>query len=368
MDFFASLESGAAWPNQLTVGLIHCLQKRPHCPSVNDYRPITVCSLLYRVYAGIRAGQLLSHLATSSAFLQCGFIKQRQAADVWYFIGVCIELSVQHSTPIHGLVADLVKAYNTLPRTPVFECLKHIGVPVWFLQLWQSHLTAFTRHFIVHRSCGIGIRSSTGFAEGCPLACVAMTVLDQLWHAFQTYHVPRALPVSYVDNLELVSPSLQHLLDGFTCLRHFCSLLDLQIDHDSLYMWSTSAEGRKVLKSNGHKVSLGARDLGGQVVYCGQLRNRILVNRIEDTSNSFQSLRVSRQSVSAKKANVLQVLLPRALHGCEAVLLGDNHITKLRSQVSKALRWDRAGSSPIVRISLLNTLPLIQAGIRSGGV
>lgn len=358
LDFFASLEAGAPWPQQLTVGLIHCLQKRSHCPSINDYRPITVCSILYRVYAGIRAGQLLSQLAKSSALMQCGFIKHRQAADVWYFIGVCIELSVQHCTPVHGLVADLVKAYNTLPRTPVFECLKHIGVPVWFLQLWQSHLKAFTRRFIVHRSCGTGIRSSTGFAEGCPLSCVAMTVLDQLWHAFQTYHVPRALPVSYVDNLELVSPSLPYLLDGFACLRQFCSLLDLQIDHDSLYMWSTSAEGRKELKSNGYKVSLGARDLGGQVVYCGQLRNRILVSRIEDTLSSFQSLRGSRQSISAKKVNVLQVLLPRALHGCEAVLLGKDHIIKLRSHVSRALRWDRAGSSPIVRISLLNTIAI----------
>ncbi len=219
-----------------------------------------------------------------------------------YFIGVCIELLVQHNTPVHGVVADLVKAYNSLPRTPVSECLRHIGVPEWFLQLWQSHLTAFTRHFIVHRSCGPGIRSSTGFAEGCPLSCVAMTILDQLWHAFQVCHVPRALPVSYVDNLELVSPSLPHLLDGLACLRQFCSLLDLQIDQDSLYLWSTSAEGRKELKSNGYKVSLGARDLGGQVIYCSQLRNRVLVSRIEDTFGSFESLRGSRQSIAANSS------------------------------------------------------------------
>ena len=75
--------------------------------------------------------------------MQCGFMQGKEAADVWYFVGVCLELATHQSVPVHGLVADLVKAYNTLPRKPVFFCLERLGVPVWFLQAWQAHLDQF---------------------------------------------------------------------------------------------------------------------------------------------------------------------------------------------------------------------------------
>eukprot|EP00438_Fugacium_kawagutii_P032762 Skav206031 [mRNA] locus=scaffold1314:405963:416245:+ [translate_table: standard] len=54
-------------------------------------------------------------------------------------------------------------------------------------------------------------------------------------------------------------------------------------------------------------------------------------------------------------SNIVQVLWPRALHGCAAVCVADSHIDKLRSGVMLALRWNRAGASPLVRVGLLHT-------------
>ena len=153
IDFFERIESTAKWPAQFTVGLIHLLQKKDDIHDVNGFRPITVMSLLYRVYTGIRAGQLLSQIASLAADWQCGFMQGKQAADLWIFIGVCVELSLQQQTPVHGYVADLVKAYNTLPRHPVFRLLACIGVPDWFLTCWSAHLKEFSRMFVVRGAC-----------------------------------------------------------------------------------------------------------------------------------------------------------------------------------------------------------------------
>ena len=110
LDFFRDIESGGCWPKQWNVGLIHLLQKKDSSTQVNGFRPITVTSLFYRVYAGIRAGQLLHQIAVLTEEFQCGFMAGRQAANVWYFIGVCLEVAIQQDVPIHGLVADLVKS------------------------------------------------------------------------------------------------------------------------------------------------------------------------------------------------------------------------------------------------------------------
>ncbi len=306
LDFFSYLENGGEWPTQMSVRVIHCLQKRDGFKA-NDFRPITVLSIHYRVYAGIRAGQLLAQLTASASFMQCGFLKSRQASDIWYFVGVCVEVSLQSAMPVHGCVADIIKAYNCLPRQPTFQALKLLGVPQWFLTLWSSHLQKFTRYFVVRRTCGPPLTSSTGFAEGCPLSCVAMCVIGHMWHRWQAFHMPRCLPLSYVDNLELISAETADLLSGISALRSFCSALDISIDESCLYVWSTSSIGRRHLVSQGFKLSRGARDLGGQVDYTAKLHNKVLTNRIEESLHWYLTLRASRMPTAVKVANITQV-------------------------------------------------------------
>eukprot|EP00435_Cladocopium_sp_Y103_P028358 s1432_g7.t1 len=355
IDGYHQVEHGHAWPQQWCVGLIHCLQKRDNSTSVDHYRPITIMSLFYRLFAGIRAGQLLSQLAQHADEMQCGFLQGRQAADVGYFIGVCLELSTHQSTPVHGLVADLVKAYNTLPRKPAFKCLEILGVPAWFLSSWASHLQVFQRFFVVNRCVSDPVLSVTGFPEGCPLACVAMTALDCFWHWAVRTRAPRVLPLSYVDNLELVCDAVEDLVLAAETQDQFCARLDLEIDHPRLYAWASTSEGRRALKTRGYQVSLSDRDLGGQVIYSKQLRNKVMTDRIASVQPFFQKLRQAPLPQKAKILNILQVLWPRALHGIEAVSVGQAHLNKLRSGVMRALSWDRPGASPFIRLGLLHT-------------
>lgn len=105
----------------------------------------------------------------------------------------------------------------------------------------------------------------------------------------------------------------------------------------------------------GHKVKYGDRDLGGQVCYSNQLRNRVLTDRIQSVLPVFDKLRKAAHPGFVSQANIFQVLWPRALHGVEAVVLGFDHLVKLRTGAMKAMKWNRGGASPIVRLSLLHT-------------
>jgi hypothetical protein len=93
--------------------------------------------------------------------------------------------------------------------------------------------------------------------------------------------------------------------------------------------------------------------LGGQVIYSRQLRNKVLPDRIVGTLPYFGQLRKAALPVAVKILNIKQVLWPRAMHGIEAASLGKGHLQKLRSGVMRALKWDRAGASPLIRLGLL---------------
>ena len=115
VDLFSAIEDGVPLLAQWCIGLLHFLQKRASSSTVDGFRPITVTSFFYRIYAGIRSGQSLAQLSTRANRFQCSFVQGRQASDVWYLVGVCLELAMQQSTPLFGAVADVVKAYKALP-------------------------------------------------------------------------------------------------------------------------------------------------------------------------------------------------------------------------------------------------------------
>lgn len=92
-----------------------------------------------------------------------------------------------------------------------------------------------------------------------------MAALDLTWHCWQVSQAPRALPLSYVDNLELICDDIPALQQGTAALTRFCDALDLQLDLPSFYAWSSVSAGRRELRLQGYQVSLGNRDLGGQV-------------------------------------------------------------------------------------------------------
>ena len=214
IDFFTALETGHSWPQQWSVALVHCIEKTPQAQSTNSFRPITLFSMLYRWWAGTRASLILAHLSKFAASTQCGFLPNCQASDIWWYVQVCIEQSALSNEPIHGVVADLVKAYNLLPRPPVWQILHRLGIPLHFLDCWGRFLAGARRHFVVRGSCSDGLWSVTGFPEGCPLSCCAMVAIDVLWHYYHATFSPFCEALSYVDNLELVGRDPNEVLQS----------------------------------------------------------------------------------------------------------------------------------------------------------
>ena len=355
IEFFHRAEQGQGWPDQWLRAHIHCLAKKDDAEDVGSYRPITLFSLAYRVWAGIRAKQILSFLGLFRFEHQSGFLPHAMASDVWFFVQAEIETAYATGSQRCGLVADLVKAYNTIPRLPVKCFLNTVGAPEALTACWHDFLGGLKRCFVVRNSVSDSALSFTGYPEGCPLSCCAMVCLDIAWHAYQQKFAPVVQHFSFVDNLELVASDVRSLIRSFCVMEEFSRICDLEIDRPKLYSWATSSTNRRALEAGGFRIQLEARDLGGQANYSAKSFVKTITARIDGIQSCFSDLRKSTLDTWARVRCLSNALWPRALHGCESVRLGEGHFAKLRSGAMTACRWNRPGSSPWVRIALLKT-------------
>ena len=194
-------EATGRWPSQALQAVVTALEKRPDSSRVQHYRPITVLSLFYRTWASIQSRHCLGHLAHFAGDGLRGCLPGRSAAGLWYELQTLLEEAGLSATPKMGIIADLSKAFNNIPRIPTFALARRLGLPQGLLRGWLGALTGLARRFKVRVSIGPSLFSVTGFPEGDPLSCTAMVLVDLAYHRAILARVPQAIPFSFVDDL-----------------------------------------------------------------------------------------------------------------------------------------------------------------------
>lgn len=254
--------------------------------------------------------------------------------------------------PASGFVADLVKAFNTLPRLPVLHTARLFGVEHSTVTGWAGALAGVRRRFAVRQSFSSGLDSDTGLPEGCGLSCLGMLILDELLRRWLKCLSPDIHGLTFVDNWEVYVKSEQWLLPAYQRLEQFVQMLDLQLDSKKTYFWSTSGVIRHRLRSAGRTVCLHARDLGAHVVYSKQLGNSTLTSRINGLDSFWDKLAGASGSFAQKVRVVLTAAWPRAFHASAAVIVGRRHLDGLRTRCMQALHLAKPGASPWLQFGL----------------
>ena len=177
---------------------------------------------------------------------------------------------------------DLVKAFNNLPRDPLFQVAAIVGVPTALTRPWSRFLDKFERRFMIRQHVNMPVLSTCGFPEGCPLSTAAMALTDLVFHAYMAVFSPRVSSFSFVDNLGMTTSDPGSLAQGYNTAQCFVELLGLELDRDKTYVWSVKASQRRELRLLCLPVLEHARDLGGLMSYGRSVRNSTLRHRMQD--------------------------------------------------------------------------------------
>ncbi len=354
LDLFVAIETTGCWPSELLIGHITAIEKTESASSVQDYRPICVFPVAFRVWASIRAKQALLWLSKLAPPALLGNCPGRQAAEIWFELSLRIEDAMYSGVALSGCVGDVVKAFNCLPRVPVFLVARHLRLPTQLINTWHAAVSGVRRHFVVDGATGPPIASSTGFPEGDPLSVVAMFLLNIAYHQFMDASLPSITSWSYVDNWETSGTSIDEICDSPNQMIQFADMLDLQIDLKKLFVWSTDSLARHRFRGARMAVQLHARDLGGHMCYSKQNTCHTIKARLATLSPFWIWFRRS-VAPTVQKIRLLQaVAWPRCLHGIETTWIGDHHFTTLRAAAMKALGFESQGASSLLQFSLLS--------------
>ena len=353
LDVYTHAESTGAWPDQAMQAVISALEKRPNASRVGDYRPITIISLVYRIWSGIRSRQCLRHLMQFCGTHQHGCLPGRSATNVWFDTQASIELARRAGVHRTGVISDIIKAFNCIPREPVFALAIALGLPVNIVRAWQGALTRLQRRFKIRGSVSPGLGSTTGFPEGDGLSCTAVAILGISFHRFMLHKAPDVRAITYVDNLAGVSDSCSAVISAWGAFQEWAQAWDLQLD--KTVAWSTCPVGRRNLRLAGFQVVLDGPDLGGHMQYALRRTNFGLVGRITSFELAWlrlgQSLAPYRQKVLAIRA----AAWPATLHACSLVHLGGRHFDTLRTHAAKALNSSGPGVNAKLLLSFVET-------------
>lgn len=177
--------------------------------------------MIYRCWSSLRAAAVLKHIEALAPPTMLGSLPGRSAPAIWYSLQAMIEQCLQDGDSCSGVVTDLIKAFNGLPREPIFRAAIQIGISPQIIRAWVGAVTGITRHFYVRGEPGPGIKSCTGFPEGCPLSVAAMCLCNMLIHSFMSVRCPRTMMISYVDNVELLSNVPADAVESIDILSSF---------------------------------------------------------------------------------------------------------------------------------------------------
>ena len=353
LEMLTAIEKGAHWPVQAVTGFVMALEKTPGATSVDQYRPITVFSIVFRTWGSIRARQVLRHLAQVAPSSCVGNLPGKQTSEVWQGIQAMIEESTYTQTGVSGAVIDLVKAFNLLPRCPILSVMHHLKVAPQVLRGWSNALINLRRRFKIRDAIGPALASVTGFAEGDALSVTAMLGANLLCHAWFKLRYPKVQMWSFVDNLEIVSQTGEDTLVGLEGLRKFADLMDVQIDERKTYGWSTTTHQRGIIRQSNVDVKYWARDLGGHMQYGQQVTNQTVAMRCAAAGPLWNKLARSLASYPQKLRACRAKAWPRCLHAIQSVHLADEHFDRLRTGVMQGVGSSKNGASPLAHLSLV---------------
>ena len=351
VELFQHVEQGTPWPSQVACGFVNSLAKQPHAQRVDEFRPVVIYSLVYRIWSSVRAREALGSVVRVLPDSVQGGVPHRQAKAIWFELAYALEHAYLNDTGLHGILMDIQKCFNNIPRYPLWHMLVKIGFPEATLRAWVSFVAGQTRRFRVRHSVGDPIPSTCGLPEGCALSVFGMTMVDWMLDWWLRSLEVRVDLRTFVDDWGVLFGDSGIFHRVWTSLEQFTAHMDLAIVLKKTRLWSTDATVRREFRSGALPVAYSARNLGAHQNFSRHCHNSVLQQRLLKLPPVWVRLRASQSPYKGKLMAIRMMAWPRALHGITVVHLGASHFKLLRAGAVRALKADRKGANPYLHLA-----------------
>ena len=188
------------------------LPKTEGSVTVDQTRPITILSALYRLWSKVITRKFIRNAAKFLPLSIQGSCPGASSKWLAVYIQSQVEAALRKNQPLHVASLDLTKAFNLISRELLKLTSPRIGVPPDIVHLHSPFLGGLRRSFQVLRFVSPGQLSTQGVPEGCGFSVCCMLQLNWLMYA-RTVEAgstqSMACMFSYVDSWLATSSVLQ---------------------------------------------------------------------------------------------------------------------------------------------------------------
>ena len=356
-SLYEAVESGMQWPARLTIARVTMLSKPGE--EINKplgVRPITILSTLYRLWSRYRSLQVLKFLGQIVP-PQIGGIASKLSADVLTaMVGDTVDDAHSNNNHCCGLVIDLQKCFNLVPRWPIGKLMKKLGIPPCYTDAHMAMLNNLCRHIEISGQIGDITPSTCGVPEGCAASVVCMCALTILAaHVMQSVS-PTVSVSMFADNWAVITRTVHVLVAVIGILEEFVRCLGMKLSPGKSWTWGTSPELRKGLRvvrmcGTAVPVQNSAKDLGCDMAYTKKLRKKTSVTRLAKSIRVLQ--RVKRTKVPKHFLGRMCTALGVGIvsYGSEIVRFTNKQFHSLRCAIASTLGLYKSGANALLATS-----------------
>lgn len=208
-----SITSGI-FPDHLKRSEIVPVYKKGPKNLAKNWRAISICPVLSKVWEKVMAERLMDYLETINYFTlrQFGFRKERNTTDALYSFISCIYEKRHNRETVVGMFCDLSRAFDMVPHCELLAKLEFWGIRGNALQLFSSYLKDRSQRVRLRDALSGAMEYSAWLpvTKGVP----AGSILGPLFFIFYindvaNYVQPYCVPTLFADDTSMVISSMR---------------------------------------------------------------------------------------------------------------------------------------------------------------
>jgi hypothetical protein len=221
-------------PQSWCTGVIHPIFKAGDVNDPNNYRGITVTSVLAKLFAMVLEARMSkwaeSHELRADG--QAGFRKDHRTVDNVFIMQALIKDAHKSKKKLYCCFVDFKKAFDSVPRQRLWEVLSSVGVQGDILECLKSMYAQDEACVLTQAGLTDAFRCTIGVKQGCPASPLLFGLfLDDLEAKLQaeseSIDAPSLLGtliaiLLFADDIALMSHSAEGLQHQLSILAQFC--------------------------------------------------------------------------------------------------------------------------------------------------
>jgi endonuclease/exonuclease/phosphatase family metal-dependent hydrolase/ribonuclease HI len=313
--FQSMLCAGTSFPEHFCTTIISMIPKTDTPASLSDFRPISLFPIIQRVWSRVLYRQLMTWFSSWSDKSIRGFVPHGNVQTISYDIAFHVEQAIHTNEPIQGVILDITKCFDCMPREYAFAIMQAQGCPPHFISQWASLQALNKKYCRVNKCLSNPIHTTNGYGQGDSLSILPLLFLGQCFSSFISKAFPCQVYI-YADNFSILTNKVEDIPGILRTALEFLDSWMLHVDLNKTVAWSTSSKNRALLKTILNtsfprvKVLNDTKDLGSHLCFDRRFHSTTVRTRFDKFAKRLESLEILNVSQDIKIKAFRQAALP----------------------------------------------------------